>query len=213
MMALSSALWAVLPPKSPSIVWYTQIGQWHLRQKDSLPGKFFLFHDARIDGARSGQATANVRLNFAFRNIRRCETRIALGPAPASAGLLLQNKQVTYYFLAEKGAASDSLRICRFGDNRMVSLLSATVNISDTTRLTLALKGDSLFFGANRIMLSIATPPDYISLTAVGIECPLGSVKVFDVRIEARNAEVKEAFDKATLVNLHLDKMLMGGQK
>jgi hypothetical protein len=214
MMALSAASCAAPPPaKSPSNVWYTQIGQWHLRQKDSLSGNSFLFHDSRIDGAVSGQATANVRLNFAFQGIRRCEVRLSLGPAPATAGLLVQNKQVTYYFLAQKGTASDSLRICRFRDNGMISLWGAKAKVSDMTRLTLYVKADSLCFGADTTVLSVAKPPDFPNPAFIGFECPLGSVKVFDVHVEARNYDMKEPLSKATLVNLHLNKMLLHGGK
>jgi len=212
-MALSAASWAAPPPpKSPANVWYTQIGQWHIQQKNNLSGESFLFHDASIDGAQSGQATANVRFNYSFQGIRRCVVRLALGPAPATAGLLVQNKQATYYFLVQKGTASDSLRINRYSNSRMISLFSAATNISDTTWLTLTIKADSLVFGAHRTIVSIAKPPDFPSLTAVGIECPQGSVKVFDVDIESQNTAVEETFDKATLINLHLDKMLPGGQ-
>ena len=213
MMALSAASWAAPPPpKSPANVWYTQIGQWHIQQKNNLSGESFLFHDASIDGAQSGQATANVRFNYSFQGIRLCKVRLALGPAPATAGLLVQNKQATYYFLAQKGSASDSLRISRYSNSRMISLFSAATNISDTTWLTLTIKADSLVFRAHRTILSIAKPSDFPSLTAVGIECPQGSVKVFDVDIESQNTVVQETFDKATLVNLHLDKMLLDGQ-
>ncbi len=211
MMAMLFVSWAVPPPESPPNVWYTQIGLWHLRQKDSLSGKSFLFHDSRIDGARSGQATANIRLNFNFRDISRCEAIFSLGPAPSSAGLLVQNKQATYYFLAQKEATSDSLRAERYCNGRIISLSSAAANVSDTTRLTLFIKEDSLYFGTHRTTIAIVKPPDFPRLTTVGFECPSGSVKVFDVRIEARNALVTEAFDKATLINLHLDKMLSSG--
>jgi hypothetical protein len=213
MVALSAALLAMPPTKSPSNVWYTQIGQWHIWQKGSLSGRSFLFHDSRIDGARSGQATANVRFNFAFKDIRRCEAHLALGPAPASAGLLLQNKQVTYYFLIERKTTSDTLRICRSSDSRMVSLFGVAVNVSDTTLLTLSVKSDSLWLSADTIKLSVAKPPEFPNLSAVGFECPQGSVKVFYVHIEAQNNVVEESFGKATLVNLHLEKMLLGGGK
>jgi hypothetical protein len=209
MIALSAASWAL----SPSNVWYTQIGQWHLVQKDSLSGTSFLFHDSRIDGALSGQATANVRLNLAIQDIRRCEARLSLGPAPATAGLLVQNKQVTYYFLAKKGTGFDSLRICRFRDNSMILLLGAKTTASDTTRLTLSITADSLCCGADTAVLSVAKPSDFPNPAFIGFECPQGSVKVFDMHVEAKNSTVKEPFDKATLVNLHLDKMLLHGGK
>jgi hypothetical protein len=203
-----------------SDVWYTQIGQWHIRQNDSTggvrtvhSGKSFLYHDSRIDGARSGQATANVRFNFAFHDIRRYEARIALGPAPATAGLLVQNKQVTYYFLVERGTTSDSLRICRYRDNRMISLFAVATKVSDTALITLSVKIDSLCLDADKTILSVAKPPEFSSLTAVGFECPQGSVKVFYAQIEAQNSVLKESFDKATLINLHLEKMLSGNGK
>jgi hypothetical protein len=220
-IALSAASWAAPPlAKSPANVWYTQIGQWHIRQKDSTDNpktasteKSFLFHDSRIDGARSGLATANVRINFEFKSIHKFDARISLGPAPATAGLLVQNKQVTYYFLVQRKAASDSLGIYCYRDNHMISLYRLATGASDTTRLTLTAREDSLWCGVDSIRLSFPRPQDFPASAYVGFECPLGSVKVFDVSIESQNAFVKESFDKATLVNLHLDKMLLHGGK
>jgi hypothetical protein len=203
--------WAAPPPTSN--VWYTQIGQWHLREKDSVSQNSFLFHDSRTDGARSGQATANVRLNVTLQNIRQFEARVALGPAPASVGLLVQNKRITYYFFVERKTTSDSLRICRLRDGPALTLLALAAKASDTMRLTLIAKPDSLYFEASGIVAAIAKPPEFQSFTFVGFECPQGSVKVFDAFVEAQNAVVKETFDRATLVNLHLDKVLSGGKK
>jgi hypothetical protein len=216
-LATSAALIYTSPLRqSTPNVWYTQIGQWHLQRKDSLSGKPFFFHDSRVDGARSGQATANVRYNFNFEDIRRYEARLVLGPAPASAGLLVQNRQVTYYFFIEKAMAAiacDSLRICRYRENRTISLFAAAAKVPDTVNLTLSFKTDSLFFNASRIMASIAKPTDFPEPAVVGFECLQGTVKIVDAKIEARNAVVKENFEKATLVNLHLDKMLGGSGK
>lgn len=207
-MALSLASWAASLPNPPLNVWYTQIGQWHIQPKNNLYEKSVIFHDSRIDGARSGQATANVRLNFAFQGIRLCEARLALGPAPALAGLLVQNKQVTYYFFVLKGTTSDTIRIFRNSNGRLVSIFSEVAKILDTTRITLNINADSLYFGVDGKSVRIIKPQDFSSLTTVGFECVLGSVKVFEVQIEARNSTIKETFDKTRLINLHLDKIL-----
>ncbi|MDD5673585.1 MAG: hypothetical protein PHC61_05455 [Chitinivibrionales bacterium] len=206
--------------KSPANIWYTQIGQWHLQHKDSArglqtapAGKSFLFHDARIDGARSGQATAKVRLNFVFQDIRRFEARLALGLAPTTAGLLVQNKQITFCFFAERGDLTDSLRIVRFDSGRGASLAAVAAKVLDTTRLRLFLRGDTLYFSADKTAIFIAKPPEFLSLTSIGFECLRGSVKVFDTFVQAQNAEVKESFDRATLVNLHLEKMFSGSSR
>jgi hypothetical protein len=212
-VAMSAAHGETPSSNSPSNIWYTQIGQWHLRQKKSLSEKSFLFHDSRIDGARSGQATANARINFAFKDIRLCEARLTLGPAPASAGLLIQNKQVTYYFLVKRNPISDSLLLCRSRDTCMVPLFGIATKRSDTTHITLFVTVDSLKFDAGATKLSVVKPPEFQNLTAVGFECPQGSVKVFFAHIEAQNLVVKETFDKTTLVNLHLEKMFLGGVK
>jgi len=37
--------------------------------------------------------------------------------------------------------------------------------------------------------------------------------EAFEAVVHAQNAVVKETFDRATLVNLHLDKVLSGGKK
>jgi hypothetical protein len=209
---LAFATWTD-PTNAASNVWYTQIGQWHYRNKDSISGKSFIYHEMQVDGAQLGQATANVRLNFNFQDIRRCEADLILGPVPSSAGLLIQNKQTTYYFITEKGANLNFLRIDRYCNNRLSLLTSGMVEVSDSTRLKLWITSDSLYFGDNLTTIVIEKPPDFHTLNAVGFECPSGSVKVFDMRIEARNGSVKENFDEIMLVNLHLDKMFSNGVK
>jgi hypothetical protein len=213
MMIPVVTLSAVQPQKTLANVWYTQIGQWRLHLKVGPAGESFLSHDSRIDGARSGQATANVRSNILFQDIHRCEARCALGPAPASTAFLVQNMRVTYYFLIQKGVASDSLKVFRFHDNCMILLRSVPANISDTTAFSVTLSADSLIFLNNPTKISIPKPLDFIQLTSIGFECFSGSVKVFDVTIEAQNILEKETFDKATLFNLHLDKMQSGADK
>lgn len=199
--------------QSASNVWYTQIGQWHLMQKDGIFEKSFFFHDSRVDGARSGQATANLRYNFCFENIRRYEVRLVLGSYPAKAGLLVQNKQITYYFLIKKAgaiekiSACDSIQICRFKENRINSLFNSAATVLDTANLTLSVKADSLLFNASGTVASISKPTDFPEPAFVGFECPQGSVKIFNIKIDARNATVEETFTKAALVNLHLDRM------
>jgi|GEM_PF-2114473 len=194
-------------------VWYTQIGQWRLIH-DSIPSvNSYLFHDAATDGAKSGEATANVRLNFEFRNIKQCEARFAIGPAPALAGLLVQNKRVTYYFLIEKGKLGDSLRICRNQSGLMTSLFVAPAKVSDTSTMTLRVTKDSLYLGDEWKSARVVLPPEFPELTIFGFECMQGTMKVFNARIEAQNDRFEESFEKATLINLHLDKLLSGHGK
>jgi hypothetical protein len=95
----------------------------------------------------------------------------------------------------------------------MISLYRLATGASDTTQLTLIAKEDSLWCGVDSTRRSFPRPQDFPASAYVGFECPLGSVKVFDVYIESQNAFVKESFDKATLVNLHFDKMLLRGGK
>jgi hypothetical protein len=200
-------------PRTAPSVWFTQIGQWHVSHKSSVPGRAFLFHNAQTDGARSGQATANVRFNFIFQDLRRYEARLALGPAPASTGLLVQDKTVTYYFLAQRKRIGDSLLICRSDKNRIVRLFAAGTNILDTMHLSLTIKADSIDFGSDKSLLSIAKPPDFPGKALVGFECPAGKVKIFAVSVEAQNSTVNDSFDNATLVNMHLDKQLRSRRK
>lgn len=200
-------------PAKPD-VWYTQIGQWHLQQstkKSTLHSTqcddSFLAFDNILDSARSGQATANVRLNKTIHDIKSITSRLALGPAPSTAGLLVQNKEVTYYFLLSRGANIDSLQIFRTCGNRMFFLAGSCINISDTSNLFLTAHTDSLVLRTDTFKLCIALPVDFSQLTAIGFECPKGSVKVFTACIESRDVSVNELFDTATLINLHLDRM------
>ena len=192
--------------KPSAIAWYTQIGFWHL-QKDSLSGKFFLFHNAHFDGAKSGQATANVRFNEGFVGIREFMGRIALGPAPASAGLLVKNKQTAYLFFIKKGKGRDYLQICRRNKAGTASIFIAPVTISDTVALRLLVKKDSLNVIAGRTTASMAKPSDFSGTQWIGFECLQGTVKVFEAAVASEEGEMKETFDHASLINLHLEKM------
>ena len=200
-----------------STIWYTQIGAWHLVPNDS-PGsmqsnRHYLFHDARSDGARSGEATANVRLNTVLKLVRYCEFELSLGPAQSTAGLLLQNKQLTLLFLAKKNTIYDSLLIYSI-NNRRAQIIGATAtSIADTTKLTVYCNADSLWFGSKKSIISIARPEEFAGLTAVGFECQSGSVKVFSLYLEAANTVVNDSFDHAILYNLHLDNMLLSEKR
>jgi hypothetical protein len=144
LMVLALAIGAA-PHEKPAaeIAWYTQIGFWH-HHKDSLSGKSFIFHNANVDGAQSGQATANVRLNKGFEGIQKFQARMTLGPAPATAGMLVQNKQATYYFLIKKEKIGNYLQVRRRNKMEITAIFIAPVLIPDTVNLRLFVKNDSL---------------------------------------------------------------------
>ena len=196
-----------------STIWYTQIGAWHLVPKDSLgpmqSNRFYLFHDARSDGARSGEATANVRLNTVLKLIRHCEFEMSLGPAQSTAGLLLQDTQLTLLFLAKKNTIYDSLLIYSVNHHRAKIIGATATSIADTTKLTIYCNADTLWFGNKKSVISIARPEGFSRLTAVGFECQSGSAKIFSLYLEAANTVVNDSFDHAILYNLHLDNILL----
>jgi hypothetical protein len=148
-----------------------------------------------------------VRLNFEFSNIRRFDASIILGAAPARAGLLIQNKKITYLFLAKRGIVFDSLHIFRYSDHKMTLMASRRAMNHDTSQISIYIKEDSLYFGIPLSMIAVTKPSDFSGLTAIGFECPKGSVKVLSTYIEAANKIVTDSFDKASLVNLHLDRI------
>ena len=215
MFILGTDLLSVPRVSANQDVWYTQIGQWHLQKsitkrtvRSSTIDVSFLSFDNQFDSARSGLATANVRLNKTIHDIQSFSARLAAGPAPSIAGLLIQNKESNYYFMLIRGKDSDSLQINLVRGNRIVFLASSCINISDTTNLSLVTHDDTLILRADKFRLCIAIPPDFSQLTSIGFECPKGSVKVFSACIESRDFSVDESFDNATLINLHLDRML-----
>ena len=203
--------------KTVSNVWYTQIGRWHYWPVDSMRTAFsakrvksYLYHDAVLDGASSGEATANVRLNSPFVDISRFEAIFMLGRSPAIAGMLLQNKQVTYYFFVKRGRDSDSLLIRQFRGMETTSLAAVAINYSDTTHMTVDISAQTVMAGVSDRFVSINKTADFKSLTTVGFECQSGSMRVYRAEVTAGNAEVTESFDRTTLVNLHLEKVIQG---
>jgi hypothetical protein len=195
------------PRETPTVnAWYTQIGFWHL-QKDSIPGRSFIFHNAHLDGAQSGEATANVRYNKGFDGLTRFQARLALGPAPAVAGLLLQNKQVTYYFFIKKEKTRNFLQISRRKKQEMSTSFITPVTVSDTVAMELTVQQENLRIVAGKTTASVARPADLTGTLWIGFECMQGTVKVLGASAVSREGEMKETFDRASLVNLHLDNM------
>jgi len=188
-------------------MWYTQIGQWH-EEKDSLTGTSFVFYDAMADGAVSGQATANLRLNHEFKGIKKFEARLSLGPANATAGMLIQDKHLTYYFFVNKKNGIDSIAVYRRLDQSTVKVLSAPATLSDTLSLLLHIGADSIRFSAGKNALSIVKLSEFSTLQWVGFECPAGSVKIFHASIVAQGDSLDKSFQETGLINLHLDRML-----
>ena len=192
--------------QTPSIdAWYTQIGAWH-HQKDSLFGKSFIYHDADLDGLSSGQATSNVRLNRGFNGLNKFIGRMCLGPAPAMAGLLVKNKKTAYIFLIKKENQGSFLQISR-RDKKVSPIFETPFSLPDTFELCLVLKKDSLIVSAEDKKTSIARPKDLSGRLWVGFECLQGAVKVFGAEAASDSGEIRETFEKATLMNLHLEKM------
>jgi hypothetical protein len=206
-MVVAVLVTAALSTQRPSLdAWYTQIGFWHY-QKDTVAGRSYIFHNAHIDGAKSGQATANVRFNKGFDGIREFIGRMALGPPPAWAGMLVQNKKTTYYFLVKKEKTGNFLQISRRNKEEVAGIFIATVSISDTVALRLLVKKDSLQIIAGRTTASMAKPSDFSGMQWIGFECLQGTVKVFEAAVASEKGEMKETFDHASLINLHLEKM------
>jgi len=201
------------PPVSLSspapFAWFTQIGAWHL-EKDTVSGKSFLYHNARVDGARSGQATASVRLNHPFQEMRSFKARMALGPAPSMAGLLVKNKRISYLFLIQNNRKVDSLFVLSRKKEESSCILSARFNHLDTTDLSISVQKDSLRISASGTTVCMAKPAAFPKLETVGFECLSGIVRVFGATIEAKDTTYNENFSKATLINLHLEKMFSG---
>lgn len=129
------------------------------------------------------------------------------------AGILIKNKQVTFSFLIENGKHSDSLHVLSKRGEKTIQILAAPIRLPDTTVLSVSVKGDSLSLGAAGIMVSIGKPLDFSSLETVGFECPHGNVQVFEAAVETKNKSYRESFEKATLVNLHLEKMFPGSKE
>jgi len=195
------------PVASADPVWFTQIGAWHIHI-DSSGGESFISHDSRADAAYSGEATAFVRLNFAFTGIRTCAARLLLSSPPATAGLVVRDKAASYYFLVSRGERGDSLQVLCRRDAQTIRLTSAPVTHVDTTRMSLLVDRGALRIGVGRDTLTLEKPSDFDSLTTVGFECVRGSVFVYAADIDAANRTVRERFRHATLMNLHLDKTL-----
>jgi hypothetical protein len=196
-------------PDTSINAWYTQIGSWHY-QKDSVGGKSYIFHNADLDGAASGEATANVRLNKGFDNLYKFIGRMRLESEPSCAGLLVQNKKTTFYFLIKKEKTGDFLQISRRNKMEIASIFVTPVMLPDTFELCLSLTKDSLVIIAGKETASIARPADFSGQLWVGFECPQGTVKVFEAEVASDTGEIKEPFKKATLINLHLEKMFSG---
>jgi hypothetical protein len=205
MMAISIAVPAY-PSNIPANDWYTQIGFWHL-QKDTVSGRSFLYHNAHVDGAKSGEATANVRFNKGFQGLTKFEARMALGPAPSLAGLLIQTKPTTYYFFVKKEKTGTLLQICRRKKTELATVFVAPVSIPDTVLLQVNVKQDSLVINAGKTTASLAKPADFSGNQWVGFECLGGVVKVFSSLVVSKDGETMETFDHASLINLHLEKM------
>ena len=186
--------------------WFTQIGSWHYKQ-DSLSGKSFIFHNASLDGAQSGEATSNIRFNRGFEGLVRFSGRISLSQSPACAGLLVQNRKTTFYFLIKKKNTSNSLEICQRSKSGLIPIFTNTVSIKDTIELFLHVKKDSLCLVAGNTSLSIIRPSDFSGTQWVGFECLQGAIKVFNAQISSASGEIKETFEKATFLNLHMEKM------
>lgn len=204
---LQTITFSVPGDSQQSIVWYSQIGQWKITHKDSTNKESYLYHDASKDGASSGEATANVRLNFEFSDIKRFEARIVLGKSPTKAGLLIQNKKLTYLFLIKKGIVFDSLQISRDSNRTRTIIAAKRIMKEDTSNLLLYIQADTLYIGILSDKIAIVKPLDFSKLTIVGFECLKGNAKILGTHIEARNKVVTDSFDKALLVNLHLDRI------
>jgi hypothetical protein len=206
-MVVAALLADTAHPAPPSdLTWYTQIGFWHY-QKDTISGHSFIFHNTNLDGVKSGQATAKVRLNKGFEGLRTFGSRMTLGPAPASAGPLVQSRKSTYYFLIEKDKKRNFLEICRLNKTEMSSIFIAPVSVTDTVALRIFVKKDSLVIFGGKTTASLPRPADFSGTQWIGFECPQGTVKIFEAMVESNSGEMKETFDHAELLNLHLEKM------
>ena len=197
--------------RSNQPIWYTQIGQWRLL-KDGASNHSFLFHVAAEDGAVSGQATANVRLNRAFPAIQTFKARMSLGPRPAIAGMLIEDKHLTYYFYVKRTSGGDSLAVYRRSARAMEQIRAAPVSVSDTLSLILSVAADSVRFSSGAGGISMVKLPEFSDLQWVGFECPVGSVKIFHAAIAAQGDSLDKPFEETGLINLHLDKMLPGSR-
>jgi hypothetical protein len=186
--------------------WFTQIGFWHL-QKDTVSGRSFLYHNTHEDGAKSGEATANVRFNKGFEGLTKFEARLALGPAPSQSGLLIQTKPSTFYFFVKKEKTGTLLQICRRVKTEVATVFIAPVSIPDTVLLQVNVKQDGLVVNAGKTTASLAKPADFSGKQWIGFECLTGAVKVFSSLVVSKDGEMKETFGNASLVNLHLEKM------
>jgi len=221
--ALFTALLFILPihadgPQRQTIrregqsAWYTQIGAWHLL-KDSVTARGYLFHDHAVDGARSGQAVSDCKFNRKFEKPKRIRMTFSLGKRPSSAGVLLKDKALAYYFVVERRQRGDSLRIIKRFEKKYTSVGSFGVQIADTVDMVLALHATSLRISVGNTEKGITRPPDLPDRLTVGLACQKGSVRVWDMVIESPTLTVDESFDNATMINLGLERMFKGKAK
>ena len=192
--------------RSSQPVWYTQIGRWQMLRNDRS-GRSFLFHNASEDGASSGQATANVRLNIAFNDIRTFRASMMLMPA-TEAGMLIQDKRVTYYFYVKKDGRNDSIAMYRCSGRSIEKIAAAPARLSDTLFLNVSADKDSVRFRVEGTAVSFANLPEFSALQWIGFECPTGSVMIFSAAVSARSESFNKSFDETGLINLNLDKMI-----
>jgi len=175
--------------------------------KDHIGGSSFLYHNAAMDGAVSGRATANVRLNRAFSGIRSFRASMMLVPG-TEAGILIQDKYVTYYFYARKNERSDSIAVYRHFGLSIQEVACAPAHLSDTVFMEVDAEPDSIRFKAGNNAVSFANIPEFSMLQWVGFECPKGCVKIFCAAVCSAGGNLCKPFDEAGLINLHLDKMV-----
>ena len=186
-------------------VWYTQIGAWH-QVLDSLSGTAYVYHNAAVDGARSGQAFADLKYNRKINGLTRISTDLSISRS-SSAGLLLKNKKVSYCFYIEKGPDGDSIRIVRRFDGRITAIAAFTATVADTQRLEIDVTADSLRITAGKIIRCIRKPADLSDELTIGLTCSRGEVRVWRLQAQAASININESFARATVINLGLEKM------
>jgi hypothetical protein len=194
-----------------STMWYTQIGTWHLIQ-DTLAKTAHIYHNAAIDGARSGMARADLKYNRQISNITRLSVKLSPGRT-SSAGVLLKDKRLAYGIYLEKGTAIDSVRIIRRFEKQQVSITAFDVAAADTQFLDITIRPDSLRINVGKISRSIGKPADLPAETIVALSCERGDVRVWRVRIEAPPLHINETFLHATVLNLGMERMFQAGRK
>ncbi len=195
-------------------VWFTQIGRWHY-VRDSVNGKYGVFHDASRDGAQSGVAVSDLKYNKTLPLPSEIKVALSVDGNSSCAGVVLKSHTLAYYFMLDCGEAkkNDSLKIFRcLGKKRAFLAGKASASGTDIQHLSIKIIADSVTLTSNNTELTINKPADLPDSVTVGLACFKGSVYVWEITVKTPSAIIKENFVSATVVNLGLERIFAGNK-